>query len=162
MRTRLAAALVLLALAAACTDEAPPADETDTVGAYAACMRDNGIEDYPDPADDPDSGGGGLTLPDSIDVEGAEFQDAAEACIELLPGLNDEDGIDPDVYEAFLEYVECMRTEGVTAYPDPEADRLVKADDLDAAGIDTGSESFEAAHAACKENLPPELRGQVG
>lgn len=48
---------------------------------FAECMRENGIEDFPDPSSD----GGILIGGDTIEID-EEFEAAQEACSEFLPG----------------------------------------------------------------------------
>jgi hypothetical protein len=55
---------------------------------YAQCMRDNGVEDFPDP----DTSGEGAPFPDSIDRESPEFEEAHEACQDLLASARDQAG----------------------------------------------------------------------
>jgi hypothetical protein len=47
--------------------------------AFAACMRDNGVPDFPDPQ-------GGLFTGGGVDPNSPEFQSAMAACRNLLPG----------------------------------------------------------------------------
>ena len=53
---------------------------------FAKCMRENGIENFPDPSAD-----GGIQIgsnrddPNSIDPESQEFQDAQRTCEDLMP-----------------------------------------------------------------------------
>jgi hypothetical protein len=80
-------------------------EDLDAMVAFAQCMRDHGI-DMPDPQTD----GGGLIIrgsgrggsgdsggKDSIDPSSSEFQDAMEACQELMPGGGPQGGDGPSV-----------------------------------------------------------------
>lgn len=64
----------------------PNAEQLAQMRAFAKCMREHGIENFPDP-----NAEGGLTIeanaddPDSIDPMSQEFKDAEEACRELGP-----------------------------------------------------------------------------
>ena len=101
MRSRLRSALVVLALAIGATvcAAAPTGSTADgsptTAGpitgigtkasahdlsAFAACMRANGVADFPDPSPD-----GEIRLPGDIDRSGATFQAASAACHGELP-----------------------------------------------------------------------------
>src|SRR5262245_4023791 len=65
----------------------PEAGETDLV-AYAQCMRDNGIAEFPDPGPD------GLLLDDlAIDRDSAAFQAAQQACRHLLPETDPDESV---------------------------------------------------------------------
>src|SRR5262245_55028789 len=84
------AAVMLAALFAACSTTPPsessdPASEDPATGepdlqAFADCMRENGIAEFPDPGPD------GLSLGGTgVDPESEEFQAAQEACQDLMP-----------------------------------------------------------------------------
>lgn len=62
--------------------EPPEADagQLESLRAFTACMRDNGI-DMPDPGAD-----GTLSVPQGVDPESAEFQTAMSTCQPLLDG----------------------------------------------------------------------------
>lgn len=131
--------------------EAPLADAL----AYSECMRDNGLEDFPDPSED--GGGGGLTLPEGMDDESEEFQAAENACEDLMPGPGPEDLIDADLFAELIRYAECMREQGIADFPDPEEDGLnVHFDEL---GIDPDSEEYQAALTACEDERPADDGG---
>lgn len=123
--------------------------------AYSECMRDNGIEGFPDPSED--GGGGGLTLPEGMDAESEEFQAAQNACEDLMPGADPEDLIDSELYAELVTYAECMREQGIADFPDPEEDGLnVHFDEL---GIDPDSEEYQAALTACEDERPTDDGG---
>src|SRR5262245_61454693 len=83
-------AVMLAALFAACST-APPSESSDSapedaatgepdLQAFAECMRENGIADFPDPGPD------GVSLAGTgVDPESAEFQAAQAACQDLMP-----------------------------------------------------------------------------
>jgi hypothetical protein len=93
--------------------------------AYSACMRKNGVANFPDP----DSEGrirltfrrtkSGQTF--GVDSNSATFKKAQQACRTLLPG-----GGVPDAQaqarelQAMLRFAACMRSRGVPDFPDPE------------------------------------------
>jgi hypothetical protein len=125
--------------------------------AYSECMRDNGITDFPDPEQHGD--GVGLSLPEGMDPQSEDFKAAEEACKELMPGPGEGETLDPEIYEALLDYAECMRENGITEFPDPEPNGgIVMNGDM---GFDPQSEEFQAADEACAE-LRPEGGGEPG
>jgi hypothetical protein len=126
--------------------------------AYSECMRDNGITDFPDPERNGE-GGIGLSLPEGTDPEDEDFKAAEDACKDLMPGPEEGATIDPDMYDALLEYSECMRENGITAFPDPEPNGgIIMNGDM---GFDPQSEEFQAADEACAD-LRPERGGEPG
>ena len=53
--------------------------------------------------------------------------------------------------QSFLAFSECMRSHGVTAFPDPQPSGGIS---LGGTGINPASPAFEAAQAACRKLLP--------
>jgi hypothetical protein len=126
--------------------------------AYSECMRDNGITDFPDPERNGENGIG-LSLPEGTDPQDEDFKAAEEACKDLMPGPEEGATIDPEVYEALLDYSECMRENGVENFPDPEpGGGIMMNGDM---GFDPQSEEFQAADEACAD-LRPERGGEPG
>jgi hypothetical protein len=52
--------------------------------AFAKCMREHGISDYPDPATR-DDGSLSLLIPKDVDINSAHFKQAQQTCKSLLP-----------------------------------------------------------------------------
>ncbi|WP_035739050.1 hypothetical protein [Glycomyces arizonensis] len=128
--------------------EAGPEDAFDQALAYSECMRENGVEDFPDP-EQQEGGGMSLSLPKGIDPDDEVFKAAEEACEEYMPGPGEGEGIDPDIYEALVEYAECMRENGVEDFPDPEPGGGIRfSEELGQDG------DFAAAEEACKDLRP--------
>jgi hypothetical protein len=123
----------------------PAASEPDPL-AYSQCMRDHGVINFPDPNPEGGVALDGDTL--GIDIDSPQFQRAEQACQYLMPP-GDAAGPSQEGMDAMLAYAQCMRDEGITAFPDPNSEGL--ALDGDAVGIDTPQ--FAAADAACKHLL---------
>jgi hypothetical protein len=133
-----------------------PEDFEEKALAYSECMRDNGIEEFPDPAID--EGHMGMSLPEGIDPESEEFKAAEEACEDLRPGPDENATIDPEIYAELLEYTECMRENGVEDFPDPNPNGgIVMSGD----NLDPESEEFQAAEEACKDLGPDRGEGPL-
>jgi hypothetical protein len=58
-----------------------------------------------------------------------------------------------------LKFTECMRTNGVSAFPDPDASGALTADAINGSGVDPNSPVFKQAVSACKELEPPGFTG---
>jgi hypothetical protein len=128
-----------------------PEDMEQQALAYSECMRDNGIEEFPDPDLDGE-GRMGLSLPEGLDPESEEFQAAEDACEDLRPGPGEGATIDPAIYEALLEYAACMRENGIESFPDPEPNGgIIMNGDM---GFDPQSEEFQQADEACAALRP--------
>lgn len=91
---------------------------------FAACMRDNGIEDFPDPRLNADgSVDFGADDRPFADVDDEIAEAAFEACADELAGVSfAPGGADFDltaIEDAFVEFAACMRDEGIDM-PDPD------------------------------------------
>jgi hypothetical protein len=108
---------------------------------FAACMRTHGVPDFPDPRT---SGTGNvmLSVPDSPKAKAAQ-----NSCRRLLPG-----GGAPPANEqarrlaALLKYAQCMRSHGVTGFPDPDD----QGDFPPTARFDRSSPAFRSAQTTCQ------------
>lgn len=101
------------------TDAAAPQDSQEALLAYAACMRENGVE-MEDPTFDANGNttGGGFGPDSGIDPQSDEFQTAQEACGDLLegiaPGGGQGGGFDRDAIQtAMNDYTACLRDQGL-------------------------------------------------
>ncbi|SEF32295.1 hypothetical protein SAMN05421837_106163 [Amycolatopsis pretoriensis] len=128
--------------------------------AYAKCMRENGVPNFPDPAE-----GGGTILDQNggVDPQSDGFKAANEKCKQHLPNAGKPGkGEDPWAAEDKLAYAKCMRENGVPKFPDPGADGtfppMVKG-----GGVDPESAEFQKAEQTCAQyrpaNMPKPNRG---
>ncbi|MFD1539217.1 hypothetical protein [Nonomuraea guangzhouensis] len=114
---------------------------------FAQCMREHGV-----PMDDPEPGKGVmLKLDNSVPRETAEK--AQEACKEYAPNMDGGAKADPKMAEQMRKYSQCMRDNGVEAFPDPDGGML-RMDS--AAGEDP---DFKTAQEKCKEFMPGMRQG---
>jgi hypothetical protein len=59
-----------------------------------------------------------------------------------------------------VKFAECMRAEGVSAFPDPDATGALTIDAVaNGSSLDTSSAAFEQALSACKDLEPPGFTG---
>jgi hypothetical protein len=59
-----------------------------------------------------------------------------------------------------VKFAECMRANGVSAFPDPDASGRLTIDGVaNGSSVDTGSAAFEQALSACKHLEPPGFTG---
>lgn len=100
--------------------------------AFANCMRSHGIAKFPDP-----DGGGALPKSNaqSLGVSTSQYQSAESTCQHLLPGggtvLNDASATQclttgdcspallQQLMNGMLQFSKCMRSHGVSNFPDP-------------------------------------------
>jgi hypothetical protein len=136
------------------TSTSPTARPTSTGGAdafkFAQCMRDNGIEDFPDPK----PGGGAAGGPGAIRApEGeakAKLDAATEKCRRYLPNGGEAPRSNPQQVEQMRKFAQCMRANGIEEFPDPKAQGGMGLPP----GVDPQSEQFKAAEKTCQEHMP--------
>jgi hypothetical protein len=80
---------------------------------YAQCMRTHGVTRFPDPA-----GNGALTL-DKTTIDSPQFRSASQACRSLAPAGSQNGTVSPHVQAQALRFAGCMRSHGVSTFPDP-------------------------------------------
>ena len=118
--------------------------------AYSQCMRTHGVPDFPDPVGDKIElrGSPGSDLnPDS-----PQFVAADKACQALQPGAGKGGGkADPKAQAQALRYAACMRSHGVSDFPDPIFSNGGVQFKVNG---DHNSPQFTAAQKAC-ESLQP-------
>jgi len=108
---------------------------------FAQCMREHGVD-----MDDPEPGKGV-----QIKVKGKKetVDKAMEACRQYNPQANATGAPDPKMQEKARQHAECMRKNGVEAFPDPEpGQRGIRIDEK--VGEDP---DFEAAQQKCQKIL---------
>jgi hypothetical protein len=109
-----------------------PSSQEDAALEFARCMRDNGIEDFPDPQV---SGDGGISfggsVADQLDTE--EFQAAKEACQHFLDDAKPAEGngqpLTPEerteLQDQWHAVAQCVRDQGYD-FADPEVNEYGK------------------------------------
>lgn len=123
-------------------------DPEEAMLAFAACMRDNGV-DFPDPG-----ANGEISIQVGPDDEEA-WREAEEACGDLRPQMapmSEEERA--EVTDQLLAQAECMRDRGWDM-PDPEiitpADGGVQFRFSERLDIDPEDPEFQADQEACRE-----------
>ena len=127
----------------------------------AECMRANGVANFPDP------NGQGLIQGSGIDPNSPQFQKAQQKCAKNLgggPGTRSPAQIAKQEAEA-LAFSKCMRSHGVSDFPDPQFGSggsirisVHARAGGGAGGLDFNSSIFQKAQNACGSLLP----GRVG
>ncbi len=109
--------------------------------AFSRCMRSHGLPGFPDPQH---LQGGGIKL--VIHRQGTgnpKFQAAMRACNHLLPNPGSEPQESPQQQRTRLadelSFARCMRSHGVTRFPDPTAAGDLSVEMVEAQGIDVHS-----------------------
>jgi len=112
-----------------------------TLLAFSQCMRSNGVPSFPDPQR---FVGGNVKLTiHELGSSTPHFQSALTACTHLLP--NREGGSQATAQQQRtqladeLSFARCMRSHGVTRFPDPTAQGELSVAMVQAQGIDVHS-----------------------
>jgi hypothetical protein len=119
---------------------------------FAACMRDNGVKDFPDP-DAP----GRLTIDaiangSSLDTNSAAFKQAISACKDLEPPGFTGEKRNAQQQAAGLKFAQCIRDNGVKDFPDPTPDGpLVDTNRIPSAAGNGGMGMLNAAMQKCRD-----------
>jgi len=153
-----AAAVAGLALLAAACGRAgspvppprPPAPLAATAQAlaYARCMRSHGIPDFPDPAAD----GHALFPLGGIDIHTPQYQSADNTCQKRTGAGHFTPAQQRQGVTALLRYAACMRSQGITNWPDPFANSQQIGFHL--TGIDLTAPKVRAAGKTCQPLWP--------
>lgn len=124
--------------------------------AYSRCMRAHGIKDFPDP-----SGNGDLGIqagPGSdLDPKNPQFAAADRACKPLLPNHGQPP---PGAKQAALKYAQCMRSHGISDFPDPQADGRLTIGGRAGSDLSPDNPQFKRADSACNKYMPGHGKGR--
>jgi hypothetical protein len=172
MRTRtiVVAGVLLAAMTAGCTpatgsdpsvataqSAAPKADSSTAASAgpdpdaslkYAKCMREQGLDWFPDPKAD---GRMEVAVPQGVDR--AVMDKAEKACRKLLPDGGERPQRSAEDIERNRQLAKCMRANGVPNFPDPGPEGEIGVDG-NKLGTGPGDPAFDAAQKACAQYLP--------
>jgi hypothetical protein len=121
--------------------------------AYSRCVRQHGVADFPDPHVTTTPGGGSVKIammaPASVGNSPA-FKTAEKACRGILPAPgNDRPDRHGPSKQVVLAFAHCLRSHGMTGFPDPTAQGQLTPQMISAAGVDVHSQQFVAAGKSC-------------
>jgi hypothetical protein len=111
--------------------------------AYAQCMRSHGDLLWPDPDSQ-----GNFVINNPGMMDG--YQPASNACKKLAPPVGLTPGEQQQKITGELKYAGCMRSHGITNFPDPKANEF----GFNLRGVDTSSPQYQSAQQACRSLLP--------
>ena len=138
-------------------DATDSVDDEQALLGFSACMRDNGVDDFPDPVLNADGSvdfDQGSQPFQNVDPDVAEA--AVNACIDELQGVSfAPGGTDFDLNEiqdAFVEFAQCMRDNGVD-FDDPDLSSAFSGDGITNPfeDLDITDPDVQAAVEACQE-----------
>jgi hypothetical protein len=121
---------------------------------FSACMRNHGVTNFPDPQVINHDGEHGVSI-QVVGLKGSpRFKAARRACQGILPA---PEGNGPQetaqqkrtrLADA-LSFARCMRSHGVTGFPDPTAQGQLSVEMVQAQGIDVHSPAVLEVVQAC-------------
>ncbi len=133
------------------TTAAVTAQQGSGLTAYSACMRSHGVPSFPDP-----DSTGGIPKPQVIAASKSNpsrFASATDACRPLLPsnGLGPPQSAQQQRIRLAdeLSFASCMRSHGVSRFPDPTAQGDLSVARVQAQGIDVHSPAVLRDVQAC-------------
>lgn len=122
---------------------------------FAACMRKNGVPNFPDPGAD-----GSISIDSSsgINPRSPKFQQASQTCRKLLPnGGQPTPQEQAQIQQKMLAFAQCMRAHGIKDFPDPNfsgGHGSLQLKGGPGSDLNPTSPSFQRAQNACKGDLP--------
>jgi len=130
--------------------------EQEKALAFAKCMRENGVPQFPDPRFD-GNGGVSINLPPGTDR--AKVAAAERKCQQYAAGGGPHATPDPQRLEQARQYAKCMRDNGVPDFPDPGSDGGIA---VDGNKIDLNGGTARKANEKCQHLMGAGGGGQQG
>jgi len=152
---------------AACSSPSTPAAATGPSAtaaspgllAYSSCVRSHGVPNFPDPAS-----GGGIPKESGqqLGVSDSQLQAAQSACQHLIPPGESLGGqpiqtITAQQQQYYLKAAACMRSHGVTNFPEPVFQHGQVEFPMLSHLVDLNSPLFTRAYHICQKLIPPGL-----
>ena len=170
-RARVAAVITLMAaaalLTAACSGSpsstgsggsltAGGSANSSSAVAYSRCVRAHGVPNFPDP----DSNGQipkEAVVPALREVGDSRAKAATNACTNLNPAGQESPTLTAREQQDYLRAAACMRSHGITNFPDPTfPGGHVNLPQI-SSSIDTSSTQFTQARQTCEKLIPAGL-----
>jgi hypothetical protein len=124
--------------------------------AYVDCMRSHGVSNFPDPTSDGQinvkfayGGKNGTSASPGIDRMSPQYISADRTCRPLLPGGIPTAAQSQQALARDLKFAQCMRSHGVSNFPDPTNAGVVHL-----LGVDQDSPQYRRAQKACAALVP--------
>jgi hypothetical protein len=133
--------------------KSPPGDFVANAYKYSACMRAHGVANFPDPKVTHTSGGTQVAIK-AVGPASPQYKSAQQACRGILPPPSAADQAQQAADQRrhaqdLVSFARCLRSHGITRFPDPNAQGQLSLQEVQADGIDLQAPSFRAAALAC-------------
>ncbi len=124
--------------------------------AFARCVRSHGVPNFPDP---PPSFNGKFpgSSPQQLGVSESRMRAGTEACQNLLPAEPGPTPLTAQEQQDYLRAAACMRSHGITTFPDPVFSGGGVSFPIPSSSIDTRSPQFTRARQTCQRLIPAGL-----
>ncbi|HUA06933.1 MAG TPA: hypothetical protein VMB27_23710 [Solirubrobacteraceae bacterium] len=132
----------------------PPGDFAANAFKYSACMRAHGVANFPDPKVTHSNGGTQVAIKVIGPGSSPQFNAAQQACRGILPAPSAADQAQQAADQRrhaqdLVSFARCLRSHGITRFPDPNAQGQLSLSEVEADGIDLQAPSVRAAALAC-------------
>jgi hypothetical protein len=127
-------------------------NSTDAPFRFAACMRDHGVTSFPDPQVTTTPGGNGVGVKMAVPASAAQspmFKAAQKACQGILPAPGSASERHGPSKQILLAFAQCLRSHGVSSFPDPGPQGQLTSEMISAAGVNIKAPALFAAAKAC-------------
>jgi hypothetical protein len=124
---------------------------------FAACMRENGYPDFPDPKASGEFPSFGISVSPAVWVK------ALRACKELRPPGSFSAHMSPKELSAALKFAQCIRAHGVKDFPDPVQDEpIIDTTKIPSANRPGGMSILNAATRKCGDLIASAIAERNG
>lgn len=147
-------------LVVGCGSSAPPTGAGQASGGpaaaayqYARCMRSHGVPGFPNPRVTITPGGGSVKVaqmaPQSA-VSAPKFKTAQRACQSIIGAPQSRSPAEQQAHtQVLLAFARCLRSHGLSDFPDPDRQGQLTHQMINAAGVDLHSREFLRAATDC-------------
>jgi hypothetical protein len=136
------------------TGAGPSQNPVQAAFKYSACMRNHGVTNFPDPQVVNHNGEHAVRI-QAVGPKGSpQFEAATKACQGILPAPSGNGPQETAQQKRArladaLSFASCMRSHGVTSFPDPTAQGDLSIEMVQAQGIDIHSPAVLRVVQAC-------------
>ena len=128
---------------------------------FAACMREEGVSEFPDPDASGELTIDGVLNGSSLDPDAPAWKSAISACKDLQPSGFTGRTRSAQEQTPALKFAQCIRDNGVTDFPDPTPDSpLVDTNRIPSSATSGGMATLNAAMKKCGELAADAMDGR--